>query len=72
VVREDSKGAQQSSEPQRYLTRTTQSYIDAALLYSGNLRDDRGPDPYDNEAYESAIIYVGGPLAACHELGVGW
>jgi hypothetical protein len=54
------------------LTRTTQSYIDAALLYSGNLRDDRGPDPYDNEAYESAIIYVGGPLAACHELGVGW
>lgn len=59
-------------EPDRYLTRTIQSYIDGALLYSENLHDDRGPDPYDNDAYRSAIIYVGGPLAACYKLGTGW
>lgn len=59
-------------KPDRYLTRTVQNYIDGALLYSENLHADRGPDPYDNDAYESAIIFVGGPLAACYKLGEGW
>jgi hypothetical protein len=58
--------------PQRYLTRTVQSYLDGMLLYSENLHDDRGPDAFDNEAYNSAVVYMGGPLAACYKLGVGW
>ncbi len=60
------------SEPPRYLTRTLQDYVDGVLLYSENLYNDRGPDPFDNDAYDSAIVYVGGPLAACYKLGVGW
>jgi hypothetical protein len=50
--------------PQRYLTRTVQNYIDGTLLYSENSRDDRAPDPYDDDAYRSAVIYVGRALAA--------
>ena len=58
--------------PPRYLTRTLQQYIDGMLLYSENLREDRAPDPYDNKAYEAAVIAVGGPLATCYKVGVKW
>jgi hypothetical protein len=60
------------ANPPRYLTRTLQQYVDGMLLYSENLRDDRAPDPYDNKAYEAAIIAVGGPLATCYKVGAGW
>jgi hypothetical protein len=59
-------------DPPRYLTRTLQQYIDGMLLYSENLHEDRAPDPYDNTAYEAAIIAVGGPLATCYKVGVKW
>ncbi len=58
--------------PPRYLTRTLQQYIDGMLLYSENLQDDRAPDPYDNTAYDSAIVALGGPLATCYKVGAGW
>jgi hypothetical protein len=60
------------ARPPRYLTRTLQQYIDGMLLYSENLRDDRASDPYDNKAYEAAIVAVGGPLATCYKVGAGW
>ena len=60
------------ADPPRYLTRTLQQYVDAMLLYSENLRDDRAPDPYDNIAYEAAIVAVGGPLVTCYNVGAGW
>ena len=58
-------------EPQRYLMRTVQAYIDGMLLYTENLHDDRGPDPYDDDAYTSAMVSVGGPLGGCYKLGPG-
>lgn len=60
------------SEPPRYLTRTLQDYLDGVLLYSENLYADRGPDSYDDDAYISAGVFYGGPLAACYKLGVRW
>ena len=30
------------------------------LLYSENLHDDRGPDAFDNDAYNSEVVYLGG------------
>ena len=43
------------------------------LLYSENLREhDRAPDPYDNTAYEAAVVAVGGPLVTCYKVGAGW
>ena len=40
------------ANPPRYLTRTVQQYIDGMLLYSENLHDDRGPDPFDKPTYD--------------------
>ena len=58
--------------PPRYLTRTLQEYIDGMLLYSENMYNDRGSDPFDNTTYESAIVAYGGPLGTCFKVGVRW
>lgn len=60
------------AEPPRYLTRTLQRYIDGLLLYSENMYKERGPDPFDNTTYDSAIVAMGGPLATCYKVGVRW
>ncbi len=60
------------AEPPRYLTRTLQHYIDGMLLYSEGMYPDRAPDAYDNDAYDSAAIAYGGPLATCYKVGVRW
>lgn len=62
----------QHAEPPRYLTRTLQRYIDGLLLYSENMYKDRGPDPFDNTTYDSAIVAYGGPLGTCYKVGVRW
>jgi hypothetical protein len=58
--------------PPRYLTRTLQRYIDGMLLYSENMYKDRGPDPFDNTTYDSAVVALGGPLGTCYKVGVRW
>ncbi len=58
--------------PPRYLTRTLQQYIDGMLLYSENMYKVRGPDRFDNDAYNSSVVYYGGPLGACYKVGVRW
>jgi hypothetical protein len=58
--------------PPRYLTRTLQRYVDGLLLYSENMYKDRGPDPFDNTTYDSAIVALGGPLGTCYKVGVSW
>jgi hypothetical protein len=60
------------AEPPRYLTRTLQRYIDGMLLYSENMYKERGPDPFDNTTYDSAIVALGGPLGTCYKVGVRW
>ncbi|WNG92484.1 hypothetical protein [Mycobacterium sp. ITM-2016-00318] len=60
------------AQPPRYLTRTLQQYVDGMLLYSENMYPDRAPDAYDNDAYDSASIAYGGPLATCYKVGIRW
>jgi hypothetical protein len=60
------------SQPPRYLTRTLQNYVDGVLLYSENMYQDRGADPFDDDAYTSAVVFYGGPLGACWKVGVRW
>ncbi len=60
------------ADPLRYLTSTLERYIDGMLLYSENINKERGPDQFDNTTYDSAIVAVGGPLATCYKVGVGW
>lgn len=60
------------ANPPRYLTRTLQEFIDGMLLYSENLHDERGADPFDKPTYDSAIVAGGGPLATCYKVGAGW
>jgi hypothetical protein len=62
----------QHADPPRYLTRTLQQYIDGVLLYSENLYEDRGTDPFDKVTYDSAVVALGGPLATCYKVGVRW
>ncbi|RDH75739.1 hypothetical protein DVS77_25030 [Mycolicibacterium moriokaense] len=60
------------ADPPRYLTRTLQQYIDGLLLYSENMYKERGPDPFDNTTYDSAIVALGGPLGTCYKVGIKW
>jgi hypothetical protein len=66
------KVLEEHAEPPRYLTRTLQEYIDHLLLYSENMYKERGPDPFDNTTYDSAIVALGGPLGTCYKVGVKW
>ena len=57
--------------PQRFLTRTLQSFVDFNRLYAGNIRP--GPEkPTDAEAWDAGTIALGGPWETCHALGVTW
>ena len=57
--------------PERYLSRTLQSFVDLNKLYAGNIRP--GPEkPTDAEAWDAGTIALGGPWETCRELGVTW
>lgn len=57
--------------PQRFLTRTLQSFVDLSRLYAGNVRP--GPEkPTDAEAWDAGTIALGGPWETCRALGVTW
>ena len=58
------------ADPPRYLTRTLQREIDGCV--QRNYVQGSGPDPFDNTTYDSAIVAVGGSLATCYKVGVGW
>lgn len=59
------------SEPQRYLTRTLQRFIDDKLLYVEMVQPGK-VDKFDAPTWQQAAIDYGGPLGVCRGVGVTW
>jgi hypothetical protein len=59
------------AQPDRYLTRTLQRYIDDKLLYAQNIYPNK-TDPYDKPTWDTGVIDYGGALGRCNQLGIGW
>lgn len=60
------------AQPERYLTRTLQRYIDDILLYSQNTYADRPYDKFDDATWNLAVVDYGGALGRCQQLGIRW
>lgn len=61
-----------NAEPDRYLTRTLQRYIDDVLLYSQNTYPERPYDRFDDDTWDLAVVDYGGALGRCQQLGIRW
>lgn len=59
------------AQPDRYLTRTLQRYIDDTLLYAQNIYKNK-TDPYDKPTWDTGVVDYGGALGRCNQLGIGW
>lgn len=59
------------AEPERFLTRTLQRFIDDMSLYVRNVRSGLS-EPYDTALWTDATAAYGGPLSRCQEVGVLW
>jgi len=59
------------AEPPRFLTRTTQQFIDYTLLYAETIRPGEGTEA-DAAAWNNRVVAYGGPFYVCHKLGVQW
>ncbi len=60
------------AEPDRYMTRTLQRYIDDVLLYSQNTYPERQYDKFDDLTWNLAVVDYGGALGRCQQLGIRW
>lgn len=60
------------AQPDRYLTRTLQRYVDDILLYSQNTYADRPYDKFDDATWNLAVVDYGGALGRCQQLGIRW
>lgn len=61
-----------NAEPDRYLTRTLQRYVDDVLLYAQNIYPERRYDKFDDATWNLAIVDYGGALGRCQQLGIRW
>lgn len=61
-----------NAEPDRYLTRTLQRYVDDVLLYSQNTYPERPYDRFHDDMWNLAIVDYGGALGRCQQLGIRW
>jgi hypothetical protein len=59
------------ANPPRYLTRTTQGFIDFTHSYADNIGPGVATDP-DTAAWNNRSVAYGGPLSVCNGLGVTW
>ena len=59
------------AQPDRYLTRTLQRYIDDLLLYAQNIYPNK-TDPFDQRTWDLNVVDYGGALGRCYQLGIGW
>ena len=59
-------------QPDRYLTRTLQRYIDDKLLYSQNIYKNKAADPFDKPTWDTGVVDYGGALGRCNQLGIRW
>lgn len=60
------------AQPDRYLTRTLQRYVDDTLLYSQNIYQNKPADPFDGRTWDVGVVDYGGALGRCQQLGVHW
>ena len=60
------------TQPDRYLTRTLQRYIDDMLLYSQNIHPNKPADPFDKATWNVGVVDYGGALGRCQQLGIRW
>ncbi|WP_454561912.1 hypothetical protein [Mycobacterium haemophilum] len=60
------------AQPDRYLTRTLQRYIDDMLLYAQNIYPNKASDPFDKPTWDIGVVDYGGALGRCNQLGIGW
>ena len=60
------------AEPNRYLTRTLQRYIDDKLLYAQNIYPGKPADPFDKDTWNIGVVDYGGALGRCQQLGIHW
>lgn len=59
------------AQPDRYLTRTLQRYVDDKLLYAQNIYPNK-TDPFDEPTWDTGVVDYGGALGRCNQLGIGW
>ena len=59
------------AQPDRYLTRTLQRYLDDTLLYAQNIYPNKS-DPFDKVTWDTGAVDYGGALGRCNQLGIGW
>jgi hypothetical protein len=59
------------AEPQRYLTRTLQRFVDDKLLYVEMVQPGQ-VDKFDAPTWQQGAIDYGGPLGVCRDVGVTW
>jgi hypothetical protein len=60
------------AQPDRYLTRTLQRYIDDMLLYAQNIYANKPADPFDKPTWDTGVVDYGGALGRCSQLGIHW
>lgn len=60
------------AQPDRYLTRTLQRFVDDKLLYSQNIYQNEPADPFDKRTWDVGVVDYGGALGRCQQLGVLW
>lgn len=60
------------ANPDRYLTRTLQRYIDDSLLYAQNIYPEKPADPFDKATWDMGVVDYGGALGRCNQLGIRW
>jgi hypothetical protein len=59
------------AQPDRYLTRTLQRYIDDTLLYAQNIYPNKA-DRFDKPTWDTGAVDYGGALGRCNQLGLVW
>ena len=60
------------AQPDRYLTRTLQRYIDDKLLYAQNIYPGKPADPFDEDTWNLGVVDYGGALGRCQQLDIHW
>jgi len=60
------------AQPDRYLTRTVQRYIDDKMLYAQNIYPNKPSDPFDKPTWDTGVVDYGGALGRCNQLGLVW
>ena len=60
------------AQPDRYLTRTLQRYVDDVLLYTQNIYHNKPADRFDKPTWDVGVVDYGGALGRCNQLGVHW